>query len=223
MVGCETFVRRRYLAEMQRHGIWYLDAVNNVYPGFPCSPCVRELLPSAKDLQRLDTRQLVDEYLTWLAQVMRKLPAFLGWYVMDERPFREVPKHFRQYCVLRAADPDHPTFGVSNRPLELRFWRDTLDVLGVDPYPLVNMKAGRLWESSLPTSFERLTTKQNGKFGKPGSWKHDYGDETAHRTNRVSNRLHHCSFGDVSPQGKGALSLAFTLFSGDYGIMGAPK
>ena len=45
--------------------------------------------------------------------------------------------------LLAKADPDHPAFGVSNQPHELSFWRDSLDVIGLDPYPLMNMKAGR--------------------------------------------------------------------------------
>jgi len=136
-------VRRRYLGAMAEHGIWYLDTVNNVYPGFPRTPSVAELLPDLAERENLDTQELVDRYLDGLAHAMRDVPAFLGWYVMDERGFAEVPRHFDQYRVLRKADPGHPTFGVSNKPAELRFWRDALDIVGLDPYPLMNMKAGR--------------------------------------------------------------------------------
>jgi len=71
------------------------------------------------------------------------MPGHAGWYVMDERPFGMVPAIFRQCSVLRRADPDHPTYGVSNKPSEFYKWRDALDVSGLDPYPLLNMKAGR--------------------------------------------------------------------------------
>ncbi|HPD15394.1 MAG TPA: hypothetical protein PLE19_10615 [Planctomycetota bacterium] len=140
---CGTAVRQRYLAEMQRHGLGYFDCVNNAFPPFPRTPCVAELVPEAAKLEKLDSQELVDAYLTRLAAAMRDLPAFHGWYVMDERGFDDVPRHFHQYRVLRRADPGHPTFGVSNLPLELPLWRDTLDVFGLDPYPLFNMKAGR--------------------------------------------------------------------------------
>ncbi len=120
-----------------------IDTVNNVYPGFPVTPCVAELLPDAANRKQLDTQELVDRYLTRLAERMRTQPAMLGWYVMDERSFADVPQHFHQYRILAKADPDHLAFGVSNQPHELSFWRDSLDVLGMDPYPLMNMKAGR--------------------------------------------------------------------------------
>ena len=64
-------------------------------------------------------------------------------YVMDERSFDQVPAHFHQYQVLREADPDHMTLAISNKSRQLNFWRDTVDVLGMDPYPLINMKLGR--------------------------------------------------------------------------------
>ncbi len=136
-------VRRKYLDTMNRLGIGYLDTVNNVYPGFPVTPCVAELLPEAADRKQLDTQELVDTYLTRLAQRVRTQPALLGWYVMDEQSFAEVPRHFHQYRLLAQADPDHVALGVSNQPEELTFWRDSLDVMGMDPYPLMNMKAGR--------------------------------------------------------------------------------
>lgn len=85
----------------------------------------------------------MDTYLTRLAKRMRTQSALLGWYVMDEGSFAEVPRHFHQYRLLAKADPDHLAFGVSNQPEELTFWRDCLDVMGLDPYPLMNMKAGR--------------------------------------------------------------------------------
>ncbi|MBM4041525.1 MAG: hypothetical protein FJ290_23740 [Planctomycetes bacterium] len=140
---CGREARQRYLAEMHKHGLGYLDCVNNVFPPFPRTPCVAELVPEAAKLEKLDTQEMVDTYLARLAAAMRELPAFLGWYVMDERGFGEVPRHFHQYQVLRKADPDHPTFGVSNLPPEFPLWRDALDVFGLDPYPLFNMKAGR--------------------------------------------------------------------------------
>jgi hypothetical protein len=136
--------RRLYLAEMQKHGIWFLDTVNNVSPDAKGSwdfPILRELLPDAGG--KLATQDVADRYLSRLGEAMRDVPGHAGWYVMDERDFGQVPRCFHQYEVLRRADPGHPTFGVSNRPDELARWRDTVDILGLDPYPLMNMKAGR--------------------------------------------------------------------------------
>ncbi|NQT89402.1 hypothetical protein HQ560_21720, partial [bacterium] len=138
--------RRTYLAEMQKRGMGYLDTLMPFAPGKTSyAPekfrILNELLPSAGG--RLDTQEKCDQFLTALAQKMRTLPGHTGWYVMDERPFDKVPSIFHQYTVLRRADPDHPTYGVSNRASEFYRWRDTFDVFGMDPYPLMNMKLGR--------------------------------------------------------------------------------
>ena len=143
---CSLADRRRYLSEMHKRGIGYLDTLMPFKPGkvrlAPDKfPICNELLPSAGG--KLDTQEKCDRFLTALAQQMRTVPGHVGWYVMDERPFGMVPAIFRQYAVLRRADPDHPTYGVSNKPDELLKWRDALDVFGLDPYPLFNMKAGR--------------------------------------------------------------------------------
>ena len=138
---CSMDVRRRYLGEMQRHGIWYLDSVQMLFPGAHIGG--RDLEIANEEWRRLggrlDTPETCDAYTTWLASRQRQIPGHAGWYVMDERAFSDVPRTFHLCQVLRAADPDHPTYGVSNRPGELAFWRDTVDVLGMDPYPLFNM------------------------------------------------------------------------------------
>jgi len=143
---CTLATRRHYLDEMYKRGIWYLDTLMPFKPGQTKLqprqfPICNELLPAAGG--RLDAQDKCDRFLTGLAQAMRGMPGHAGWYVMDERPFGMVPAIFRQYCVLRRADPDHPTYGVSNKPREFFKWRDTLDVFGLDPYPLMNMKLGR--------------------------------------------------------------------------------
>jgi hypothetical protein len=46
------------------------------------------------------------------------------------------PLVFEYYLRLRDLDPDGVTFGASNKGKELFLWRDTLDFLSMDPYPL---------------------------------------------------------------------------------------
>ncbi len=143
---CSMKDRRRYLTEMRRRGIAYLDTLMPFQPGkVKLAPqqlaICNELLPAARG--RLETQDQCDRFLALLAREMRKLPGHAGWYVMDERPFGMVPAIFHQYTVLRRADCDHPTYGVSNKPGELHKWRDALDVFGLDPYPLLNMKLTR--------------------------------------------------------------------------------
>lgn len=138
--------RRSYLSEMQKRGIFYLDTLMPFVPGYvklsaDAFPIGNELIPELGG--RLDTQQNCDQFVDRLARQMREMPGHAGWYVMDERPFDRVPTIFHQYCLLRRADPTHPTYGVSNKAAELFKWRDTFDVFGMDPYPLMNMKAGR--------------------------------------------------------------------------------
>jgi len=144
---CSLADRKRYLGEMNKRGIWHLDTLMpfihaerlNLKPEENFA-ILKDLMPGVK---KLDTQEKTDKFITLLAKNMRQFPGHGGWYVMDERPFALVPKTFHQYTVLRAADPDHPTYGVSNSPGQLHFWRDTFDVFGLDPYPLFNMAVGR--------------------------------------------------------------------------------
>jgi len=143
---CSLKDRRLYLGEMHKRGIWYLDTVIPFTPGgtrlgSQRFPICDELLPDAGG--DVDTQDKCDRFIAFLAREMRKFPGHAGWYVMDERPFGMVPAIFHQYAILRRADPDHPTYGVSNKPSEFFKWRDALDVFGLDPYPLFNMAAGR--------------------------------------------------------------------------------
>lgn len=143
--GCTLADRERYLGEMNKRGIWYLDTLMPFAPPKPKEiapdrfPIVGELAPKAGVL---DTQEKLDAFLTKLATEMRSYPGHSGWYVMDERFFDRVPDIFHQYTVLRKADPDHPTYGVSNKAGEMPLWRDVFDVYGMDPYPLMNMKLG---------------------------------------------------------------------------------
>lgn len=135
--------RRQYLGELQKRNLpWFLDTINMVFPKMRYNileqPIGKELLPQA-----VDTQENMDRFLTRLAQEVRSLPGHGGWYVMDERPLDRIPPTFHNLDILRREDPGHPTYGVSNKPEEFFYWRDTLDVFGLDPYPLMNMAAGQ--------------------------------------------------------------------------------
>lgn len=47
-----------------------------------------------------------------------------------------IPSSFTQYQLLRGEAPDLITMGVQTDPAQLPLWRDTIDLLGDDPYPL---------------------------------------------------------------------------------------
>jgi hypothetical protein len=144
LTGAPVEAKRAYLAAQRKYGIHYLATVNNFHLGrYPdhSTPLLRSILPEVSGA--LKTEEQVDLFLQRYAKALRNESNLAGWYVMDERPLDDVPLHFRQYQVLRQADPDHLTLGISNRSGELACWRDTVDVLGMDPYPLFNMKSGK--------------------------------------------------------------------------------
>ncbi len=60
----------------------------------------------------------------------------VGYYVQDEPAITAQPETFHQYSVIKAADPSGFNLAVLDRPLDVPFWKDAVDVVGVDPYPV---------------------------------------------------------------------------------------
>jgi hypothetical protein len=56
---------------------------------------------------------------------------------MDECTAELAPDVFEQASRLRRLNPGGVTFGASNLPTELPAWRDTVDALATDPYPIM--------------------------------------------------------------------------------------
>lgn len=63
-------------------------------------------------------------------------PGLGGFYTMDECTAEYAPMIFEQYKRLRSFDPDGVTFAASMRPNQMFYWRDSADILSMDPYPL---------------------------------------------------------------------------------------
>ncbi|MCZ6564023.1 MAG: hypothetical protein O6948_14070 [Deltaproteobacteria bacterium] len=75
-------------------------------------------------------------YSACMAAALAGHPGLAGWYTADERKADEAKRVFHQYTILRSAAPGGITFISQNRPQELLRWRDAVDVMGVDPYPI---------------------------------------------------------------------------------------
>ena len=73
-----------------------------------------------------------------LAQVaaVRDHPAVLAWYLNDELPLTVHDQLLRRNELIKAADPDHPTWSVLYQVPVIDRYADTADVLGTDPYPI---------------------------------------------------------------------------------------
>ena len=117
-----------YLDDLQARGIRYLQTVNFYRPSDGLWKYVQ--YPAAKKGE--------DELNRWVADTLGKHPGLAGFYTMDERPADQVPLVFRQYQQLAAAAPGTVTYGVLGDGWESQapLWRDVLDVMGLDPYPI---------------------------------------------------------------------------------------
>ena len=117
-----------YLDDLYSRGIRYLQTVNFYQPKDPLY----------KMLQYPAARQGEDELNRYVADTLSKHPGLAGFYTMDERAADQVPVVFRQYQQLAAAAPGSVTYGVLGDGWETQapLWRDALDVMGLDPYPI---------------------------------------------------------------------------------------
>jgi hypothetical protein len=118
-----------YLDELHSRGIRYLQTVNFYHQS---DGQYREIeYPAAK--------QGEDELNRWVARTLGAHPGLAGFYVMDEQPADKMPIVFRQYQALAAAAPGTVTYGVlgDGKEAQAPLWRDAMDVMGLDPYPIV--------------------------------------------------------------------------------------
>jgi hypothetical protein len=117
-----------YLDDLYARGIRYLQTVNFYRPSDG----------QYKSLPYGAARQGEDELNRWVADTLGKHPGLAGFYTMDERPADQVPLVFRQYQQLAAGAPGSVTYGVLGDGWESQapLWRDALDVMGLDPYPI---------------------------------------------------------------------------------------
>jgi len=117
-----------YLDDLHARGIRYLQTVNFYRPSDG----------QYKSLPYGAAKHGEDELNRWVADTLGKHPGLAGFYTMDERPADQVPLVFRQYQQLAAAAPGSVTYGVLGDGWESQapLWRDALDVMGLDPYPI---------------------------------------------------------------------------------------
>ena len=118
-----------YMDELSSRGIRYLQTVNFYYRD---DPQYKEIdYPAAREGEEALNR--------WVAKTLSAHPGFAGFYTADERPADIVPRVFTQYRVLAAAAPGTVTYAVLGDGLERQApqWRDAVDVMGLDPYPVV--------------------------------------------------------------------------------------
>jgi O-antigen ligase len=117
-----------YMDDLHARGIRYLHTVNFFYED---DPQYRKIpYPAARDGE--------DALNRWIGSTLRRHPGLAGFYTMDERTAESIPAVFRQQRTLRRAAPGTVTYGVLGNGWERQapLWRDSLDVMGLDPYPV---------------------------------------------------------------------------------------
>ncbi len=112
-----------YTEAMKPFGIFYLATVNALFTK------IRKYPPQTRT-EPLDADALIAQYSKALAGDSR----VVGYYTCDECASEVQPRTFHQYDLIKQNDPASVTFAVENHPDEFQLWRDTVDVLGVDPY-----------------------------------------------------------------------------------------
>jgi hypothetical protein len=121
-----------YTTAMKQFGMTFLPDVAGFYTNSSAFPT-----GVAKEFGTSDQDTLITDY----ASTLRSNPGVVGYYVQDEPAVGKQPETFHQYSLIKGADPSGFNFAVSDRPLDLPAWKDTVDVLGVDPYP-INLASG---------------------------------------------------------------------------------
>ncbi len=117
-----------YMDDLHARGIWYLQTVNFYDADNPQYGTIP--YPAA--------RKGDDALNRWVARTLSAHRGLAGFYTADERPAEVIPKVFRQHRALSEAAPGTLTYAVLGNGWEEQapLWRDALDVMGLDPYPL---------------------------------------------------------------------------------------
>src|SRR5208282_1584013 len=114
-----------YTEAMEPFGIFYLATVSAFFPEM-------RAYPSWAQAEKVGPDRVIAQYSKGLAGDSR----VVGYYTCDECASQWQPRTFHQYGLIKQYDPASITFAVENYPNEFQFWRDSVDVLGVDPYVL---------------------------------------------------------------------------------------
>ena len=124
---------------LQRHGVYFIHTGNC----FGSSAGALTSFPIYTN----------DTYLTTLSQI----PGLAGFYIMDECIPELAPLALTQSQRLLRFKPDGINFGSGNTPASMYFWRDAIDLLSMDPYPLYGAEPQGGYNLSLVADWTKIT------------------------------------------------------------------
>jgi hypothetical protein len=116
-----------YTDALQQHGIFFLPTVSNFYQdnrGYP------------KGLAAKLHATSQDQFIARYANSLASNRAIAGYYVQDEPKLDVAPRTFHQYQLIKDNDAGGFNLAVLDRPQDAPSWKDAVDVVGVDPYPV---------------------------------------------------------------------------------------
>ena len=137
LANTKTTSLTAYTTAMKQFGITFLPDVAAYYTGLAAFPT-----NVATQFGTSDPDLLISDFTAALASD----PGVVGYYTGDEPVLDRQPETFHQYGLIKQHDPSGFTYAVLNHPLDLPDWKDTLDVLGVDAYPIVANTGNNLAE-----------------------------------------------------------------------------
>lgn len=125
LAGARPDAISAYTEAMDPFGIFFLATVSAFFPEM-------RAYPNWARAGNIGADDLIARYSKAMAGDSR----VAGYYTCDECPSAVQPRTFHQYDLIKQHDPGSVAFAVENSPDEFHSWRDTVDVLGVDPYVL---------------------------------------------------------------------------------------
>ena len=120
-----------YLKRAQSHNLKVVFSIKDLYP---------EQANHGEDAFNIATKYI---------NSLHDEPALLAWYASDEMGARWLPKLRKMYNIANLLDPNHPTFQVQNKVVDIEAAFNTTDILGADPYPIG--RADDLTQTSIHT------------------------------------------------------------------------
>ncbi len=121
-----TSLSPEHLAEIGRTGLKVIYPVTGLVRG------------SVGQRKGCETKEGADRILSERVRSLRAEPSLIAWYVSDEPPPSQVEALAEARDTLHREDPDHPVWGVTDKPGITRMFARTMDVVGIDPYPIGN-------------------------------------------------------------------------------------
>lgn len=125
ITGAPVPAIRAYAAAMQGFGMFFFATVNDFYPDNKYYP---------KHLWGASTG--ADALIKNYAGDLSGDRGVVGYYVADEPKISMQPRVFHQYQIIKESDPFSLTLMVSNKPDQLDYWRDSVDIVATDSYPV---------------------------------------------------------------------------------------